>query len=65
MEIRVRGFHDFAQLPLTPTLSPQAGRGGRGFLTLDVMAGLVPAIPLREALRSPDRDHRDEPGDDN
>jgi len=30
-----------------------------------VMAGLVPAIPIIEALCSPDRDHRDKPGDDN
>jgi hypothetical protein len=30
-----------------------------------VMAGLVPAIPLREAeLCLPKRDHRDKPGDD-
>jgi hypothetical protein len=30
------------------------------------MAGLVPAISLREApLCQPNRDHRDKPGDDN
>jgi hypothetical protein len=29
-----------------------------------VMAGLVPAIPLRDALCPPKRDHRDKPGDD-
>src|SRR5262249_54360655 len=29
-----------------------------------VMAGLVPVIPIISALRSPDRDRRDEPGDD-
>jgi hypothetical protein len=28
------------------------------------MAGLDPAIPLRDALCSPKRDHRDKPGDD-
>ena len=28
------------------------------------MAGLVPAIPLRDAQCHPDRDHRDKPGDD-
>jgi hypothetical protein len=28
------------------------------------MAGLVPAIPIRKARRSSDRDHRDKPGDD-
>ena len=29
-----------------------------------VMAGLVPAIPLRRALCVPKRGHRDKPGDD-
>jgi hypothetical protein len=29
-----------------------------------VMAGLVPAIPLRDVPRSPKRDRRDKPGDD-
>jgi len=28
------------------------------------MAGLVPAISLKRALRLPDRDRRDKPGDD-
>jgi hypothetical protein len=28
------------------------------------MAGLVPAIPLRMASCSPERDRRDKPGDD-
>ncbi len=28
------------------------------------MAGLVPAISLRKALCSPERGHRDKPGDD-
>jgi hypothetical protein len=28
------------------------------------MAGLDPAIPLRKAMASPKRDHRDKPGDD-
>jgi predicted dehydrogenase len=28
------------------------------------MAGLVPAIPITEALHQPKRDHRDKPGDD-
>jgi hypothetical protein len=31
---------------------------------LDVMAGLVPAISLELARRSPDRDRRVKPGDD-
>ena len=26
--VRVRGFTALSELPLTPTLSPQAGRGG-------------------------------------
>ena len=30
-----------------------------------VMAGLVPAIPITKAPCSPNRDHRDKPGDDN
>lgn len=30
----------------------------------DVMAGLVPAIPIMKAPRSINRDHRDKPGDD-
>ena len=30
----------------------------------NVMAGLVPAIPITKAPCSPDRDHRDKPGDD-
>jgi hypothetical protein len=34
------------------------------FVTLDVMAGFIPAIPLRGAPCQPDRDHRDKPGDD-
>ena len=29
-----------------------------------VMAGLVPAVPLREARCPPNRDRRDKPGDD-
>src|ERR1700693_3179541 len=29
-----------------------------------VMAGLVPAIPMRDPRGSPSRDRRDEPGDD-
>jgi hypothetical protein len=32
---------------------------------IDVMAGLVPAIPIVKALCSIHRDHRDKPGDDN
>jgi hypothetical protein len=28
------------------------------------MAGLVPAIPIRDALRPPKRDRQDKPGDD-
>jgi hypothetical protein len=33
-------------------------------LIQSVMAGLVPAIALREALCPSKRDHRDKPGDD-
>ena len=42
-------------------------RGGgsrRATLPLDVMAGLVPAVPLRKALCPSKRGHRDKPGDD-
>ena len=39
------------------------GRNTYGVSCL-VMAGLVPAIPIIGALSPPDRDRRDEPGDD-
>jgi len=38
--------------------------GTRNTITFDVMAGLVPAIPIREALCLSDRDHRHKAGDD-
>ena len=40
------------------------GEGGDVANLSAVMAGLDPAISLRDALCSPKRDHRDEPGDD-
>ena len=40
----------------------EAPREARSFHP--VMAGPVPAIPLRRRMCSPDRDHRDKPGDD-
>jgi hypothetical protein len=39
-------------------------RGAKSINTSDVMAGLVPAISIVEALCSIRRDHRDKPGDD-
>src|SRR5450631_959957 len=44
--------------------SSETGAAGSGILGAFVMAGLVPAIPIRCAQCLPYRDRRDEPGDD-
>ena len=48
--------------PAPPGSHHEAPREARSFHP--VMAGLDPAIPLRRRMCSPDRDHRDKPGDD-
>ncbi len=59
--LAAQGFHARAAIADTVGCASAMARYGQG----SVMAGLVPAIPIRNApLNSINRDHRDKPGDD-